>query len=60
MYGLSFLKKIALVKRQTTSVAICGDTGKYIFLIKQQILELKYWISLIYMPKNSCTTRWRL
>ena len=53
---LSFLKNMLGVKQQTTSVVICGDTGRYTLFFKQQILVLKYWIRLISLPK-SCYLR---
>ena len=52
MVQLSFLKNMLGVKRQTTSVAIYGDTGMYSLFVKQQILALKYWIRLISLPKS--------
>ena len=53
---LSFLKNMLGVKQQTTSVTIYGDMGRYPLILKQQILALKYWISLISLPK-SCYLR---
>ena len=52
MVHLSFLKNMLGVKQNTTSVAIYGDTERYPLFVKQQILELKYWIRLISLPKN--------
>ena len=51
MVHLSFIKTMLGVKQQITSVATYGDTGRYPLFLKQQILELKYWIRL---PKNCC------
>ena len=56
MVHLSLLKKMLVVKQQTTSVTIYGDTGRYPLFLKQQILALKYWIRLIPLPK-SCYLR---
>ena len=52
MVHLSFLKNMLGVKQNTTSVAIYGDTERYPLFVKQQILELKYWIRLISLPKS--------
>ena len=40
------LKNMIMVKQQTTSVTIDGDSGGYPFF-KQKILALKYWNPLI-------------
>ena len=53
---LKFLKNMLVVKQQTSSVTIYGDTGRYPFVLKQQILALKYWIRLLSLPK-SCYLR---
>ena len=53
---LSFLKNMLGVEQQTLSVTIYGDTGRYPFFLKQQILALKYWIRLISLPE-SCYLR---
>ena len=53
---LSFLKNMLGVKQQTTSATIYGDTGRYPFFLKHQILALKYWILLISLPR-SCYLR---
>ena len=52
---LSFLKNMLGIK-QTTSVTIYEDTGRYPLFLKQQILALKYWIRLISLPR-SCYLR---
>ena len=52
MVHLSFLKNMLGVKQKNTSVTIYGDTGRYPFFLKHQILPLKYWIRLISLPKK--------
>ena len=48
MVHLSFLKNMLGVKQQTTSVTIYGDTGRYPLFLKQQILALKYCLTVGY------------
>ena len=40
---LKFLKRMLGVRRQTSSLAVYGDTGQFPIIVLQQISVLKYW-----------------
>ena len=45
------------VRRQTSSLALCGDTGQFPIIVLQKISVLKYWCHILSLPPESVVRR---
>ena len=54
---LKFLKRKLGVRRQTSSLAVYGDTGQFQVQVLQQISVLKYWCHILSLPPESVVRR---
>ena len=52
-----FLKRMLGVRRQTSSLAVYGDTGQFPVQVLQQISVLKYWCHILSLPPESVVRR---
>ena len=51
---LKFFKRMLCVRRQTSSLAVYGNTGQFPV---QQISVLKYWCHILSLPPESVVRR---
>ena len=45
------------VRRQTSSLALYGDTGQFPIIVLQEISVLKYWCHILSLPPESVVRR---
>ena len=50
MVHTGFLKKTLGVKPQTSTLAVCGECGRFPLELRQKELALKYWCRLLKLP----------
>ena len=50
---LSYLKSVLGVRKQTPSMAVYGETGRFPLNVRLQVNLLKYWIRLETLPDNN-------
>ena len=49
---LKFIKSTLGVRKQTPTLAIYGDTGRFLLIIRQHIKAVKYWCRILDLSQN--------